>query len=322
MTLSAFQDRLLDALQEGLALCERPFEELAVRLGADERRVLEQTAALKEQEVIRRLRGQVDYRKLGRVATLAAAQVPGEKLEATAAAVSVLAGVSHNYLRDHAMNLWFTLQDESFEAIDRALVQLHEQTGVTFYSFPAVRLFKLDVRFGTRAESSNPATVPMTNARRPAELTDAEKTALALLQREVPLVSRPFAALAGESGESELLEAARSLRQKGVLRKIAAVANQYRLGYGANAVFCAEIPPEHVERIGLFLARYRQVSHCYERKTAPAWPYNLYAMIHVHTEEMMQAWVEELTQTLRIDNYVLLRTVRELKKEPVVIEFP
>lgn len=321
MELTEFQNRLIDALQEGISLCSRPFEELARRLEVGESEVLEQTARLKEQGIVRRFRGQIDYRKLGRVATLVTAQVPTERLEATAATVSALKGVSHNYLRDHAFNLWFTLQDESYEKIDRILADLERQTGVQFFSLPAVKLFKLDVRFGTGGGVSVPqAAVVPAAAPKAVALTEPEKLALQLLQQEVPLVSRPFAQLAGVLGESQLLEAAGELQRKGVLRKIAAVANQYRLGYAANAMFCAAVPAEYVEPVGLFLAKYRQVSHCYERRTAAQWPYNLYAMMHTHTEELLRAWVEELTRTVKIENFALLRTVRELKKEPVRLE--
>ena len=84
--------------------------------------------------------GQINYRALGRTAVLVTADVPDDKLAAVGQLVSGLPGVSHNYIRRHRFNLWFTLQGTSEGDIDRQLAELSGQTGVVFHPLPALRL--------------------------------------------------------------------------------------------------------------------------------------------------------------------------------------
>ena len=155
--MTPFQGLLLDFLQEGIEIVSRPFEALANRLSVCESEVLTQTHYLKEEGIIRRFRGQINYRALGRVATLVTAQTPPDRLDETARAINDLPGVSHNYLRDHNYNLWFTLQDSSMERIDSILSDLSKRLGVEFRSLPAERVFKLDVRFQSRPDCRIPS---------------------------------------------------------------------------------------------------------------------------------------------------------------------
>ena len=319
--LTAFQKDLLDALQRGIEICPRPYDQLAPKLNSSESAVLEEIARLKKEGFIRRFRGQINYRALGRVATLATAKVPADKLDCVAGAVSALPGVSHNYLRDHAFNLWFTLQGQSFEQIDRILSELTREHGVNFFSLPAERVFKLDVRFELNSPQEETRETPdMAAADKAVILTPVDKQVLSFLQKEFPLAVDPFSKAKGLD-EQSCLEAVRSLARKGVLKRIAAVANHYKLGYKANGMFCIQLPDEQVEMVGSFLAGYKQISHCYQRRTFAGWPYNVFAMVHAHTDQLLETWTEDFAGTMKIENYTLLKSVRELKKEPVLLDF-
>lgn len=319
--MTPFREKLLDALQQGIQICARPYEELAARVSASEPQVLSEIARLKAEGLIRRFRGQINYRALGRVATLVTAKVPPDKLDTVIAAVNALPGVSHNYLRDHAFNLWFTLQAESPQRIEAVLSGLSRQLGIEFYSLPAARVFKLDVRFQSRPDSPEPEQpAPVYPPVRAARLSDAEKLALRFVQREFPLTSQPFKQAEGLE-ERACLDVVRTLIEKGVLKRIAAVVNHYKLGYLANGMFCAIVPPDQVEPVGLRLAAYKQVSHCYQRRPFAGWPYNLFAMIHAHTDDLLRTWTQDFAHTMKIENFVVLKTLRELKKEPVFIDF-
>ena len=153
-----------------------------------------------------------------------------------------------------------------------------------------------------------------------ADLSDLEKQALRFIQREFPLVPGPFARAEGLD-EQACLDAVRSLREKGVLKRIAAVADHRKIGYLANGMFCVLVPPGQIEPAALRLAACKQVSHCYQRRPFPGWPYNLFAMIHAHTGDLLAAWTRDFAHTLKIDDFVVLKTLRELKKEPVLIDF-
>lgn len=316
--LTAFQKDLLDALQRGIEICPRPYEKLAVKFNCREQDVLEGIGRLKKEGFIRRFRGLINARALGRAATLATAQVPQAKLDKVAAAVSALPGVSHNYLRDHAFNLWFTLQAESLEQIEKTLSELARQHGIEFYSLPSERVFKLDVRF---VFSCSPEKTPdLPGCEEAVELSDVDRQVLSFLQQDFPLTGKPFSAVEGLD-EASCVDTVRSLAQRGVLKRIAAVVNHYKLGYQANVMFCVQIDTEQIESVGTILAGYKQVSHCYQRKTFAGWPYNVFAMIHAHSDELLKTWIEDFVRTLGIRDYALLRTVRELKKEPVILDF-
>ena len=140
--------KILRAVQSRLPVDERPFLKLGQRLGLSEDAVLERLAGLKSSGIIRRIGGNFDSRSLGFVSTLCAAKVPEDKFTDFVAAVNAYPGVTHNYRRDHAYNVWFTFIAPTMEEIESSLAQLAEETGVTeIHSFPATKLYKIQVDF-------------------------------------------------------------------------------------------------------------------------------------------------------------------------------
>jgi DNA-binding Lrp family transcriptional regulator len=139
-------------LQEGLPMCRKPYDDLAKYLNNNEETILQETEELKETGVIRRICALINRRALGMVSTLVAAHIPQESLQEVAEAVNSLENVSHNYLRQHHYNLWFTLQAESAKQIEVTVSNLSERFGIDFYSLSVKRVFKLDVRFDAEGE--------------------------------------------------------------------------------------------------------------------------------------------------------------------------
>lgn len=319
--LTSFQRDVLTAVQAPLPICERPFERLAAELHTTEQILLDEIRILKADGLIRRYRPQIRYRALGRTAVLAAAAVPQPRLEQTAAAVSALAGVSHNYQRNGRLNLWFTLQGRSLENIESDLERLGRSTGQTFYSFPTESVYKLDVRFnpgGPGAEWFTPAEyIPPVPVAEQAVLTAEEKEALEAIQCEVPIVPRPFDEILSTAGGISAVSILQSLSDKGVLNKIAAVLDYNRLGYTANTMFCAVVAGGRCDAVGRELARIPAVTHCYRRRTYPDWPYTLYAMLHADRIDRIEGFVRDFCAARGIENYAVLPTVREFKKSPV-----
>ncbi len=154
LRLTKLQKRLCNVLQEDLPICWEPFDDLAKYLGTDEKTLLQQIAQLKELGVVRRFRALINYRALGMKSTLVAAHVPAESLQAVTEAVNAMETVSHNYLRQHHYNMWFTLQARSTQKIELTLSDLTGRFGMEFYSLPVVHFFKLDVRFDALDETS------------------------------------------------------------------------------------------------------------------------------------------------------------------------
>jgi len=327
--LTELQKRLCNALQNGLPVCSRPFADLAEFLGADEKTVLQQIEQLKKMGVIRRISALINYQALGLTGTLVAAHVPDENLKEVAGAVNSLRNVSHNYLRGHHYNLWFTLQGDSYNSIELELSNLAGRFGIDFHSLPLKRIFKLDVRFDAENQGQQfsdveqvAAAVERKEEKAKVELTTNEKVMLAKLQDDLDVTVEPFDFLCSEGlASKEVLKIVKGLIDKGVIRRIAAVVDHRKLGFAANVLFCSDVPQESVVRAGERLARFRIVSHCYERQTFEGWPYNVFAMMHAASMGQIQHVINRFVEMEKIDAFELLPTTAELKKKPVKYQF-
>jgi DNA-binding Lrp family transcriptional regulator len=330
MALDQFQKRLCNIIQEPLLLRATPFVAIAERLDSDEATVISQLQELKSLGIIRRFSVSINYHALGKVAALVTAHIPNNDLTAVTAVVNALPGVSHNYLRDHEYNLWFTLQADNNEQIGKLLANLSHRLGCEFHSMPATKVFKLRVRFDADfpeevlalADVESDACDAGTFDPEPANLTSLEKDILTKLQEDLEISSRPFDFLATDTVTiGTAIETIQSLADKGVIRPPSAILNHHKLGFGANVMFCAHVPPDRVDHVGKKLAQLKIVSHCYERKTFEGWPYNLFAMMHARTPGQIRRVTDQFTTVEQIDKFKLLSTTAELKKKPVKQSF-
>ena len=273
--------------------------------------------------VIRRICALINYRALGMSGTLVAAHIRQGELQEIADAVNSLENVSHNYLRKHHYNLWFTLQAESAEQIELILSNLSGRFGVDFHSLPVERVFKLDVRFDAVDDRGLKSEVRgQKNPSLRENLSSVQKLILSKLQNDLKVIARPFDFLCSESLEIEkVLRIIQELIDKGVIRRIAAVVDHRKLGFVANVLFCCELERAGVVEAGERLARFGVVSHCYQRKTFEGWPYNLFAMMHGKTMGDVQRVIDRFTKAEKIDSFELLPTTAELKKQPVKHRF-
>ncbi|MGI6227600.1 MAG: AsnC family transcriptional regulator [Peptococcales bacterium] len=139
--------RLLTIIQKDFPVSSRPFQEIGALLGISEEETLLRMKKLKKQGIIRRLGGIMDSRKLGYKSTLCAMEVPEEKFNQVVEVVNGYIGVTHNYLRRHKYNIWFTLITPSEQHLQKTLKEIEEKTGVKVYNVPTLRLFKIKVNF-------------------------------------------------------------------------------------------------------------------------------------------------------------------------------
>ena len=140
--------KILNAIQTDFPIAARPYGEMAERLDLSEDEVFFRIKKLKEEGVIRRIGGNFHSRKLDFTSTLCAAKVPEEKLQRFVEAVNRYPGVTHNYLRNHKYNVWFTFIAPTMASIKDALREISEITGVKeVHSLPALRMFKIKVDF-------------------------------------------------------------------------------------------------------------------------------------------------------------------------------
>jgi DNA-binding Lrp family transcriptional regulator len=140
--------RILNEIQTDFPITKRPFHELGKRLGLSESEVIERVKKLKDKGVIRRIGGNFHSNKLNFASTLCAAKVPEEKIEHFVQVVNLYPGVTHNYLRNHDYNVWFTFIAEDMDTICNALERISRETGVAqIRSLPATKTFKIKVDF-------------------------------------------------------------------------------------------------------------------------------------------------------------------------------
>ena len=166
----------------------------------------------------------------------------------------------------------------------------------------------------------DPALVKQTSELAPnIHLDEIDRKIIQATQSGLPLVSRPYDDIALRTGISaeEVIKRMQNMQQQGIIRRIAAVPNHYSLGYKANGMTVWDVPDDHIDELGQRVGALEFVSHCYHRpRYLPAWPYNLFAMVHAHTREEALELVSRIADLLGEDNrgHDVLFSTRILKK--------
>lgn len=145
--------KILDIIQNDFPLAVRPFSVMADRLSLSEAELMNRIADMKNSGLIRRIGGIMDSRNLGYYSTLCAVTVPEVRIEEVARIINQQPGVTHNYLRDHDYNMWFTLTMPSYEETVSILQELETSVGLNIISMPAEKVYKIKVSFNM--ENSN-----------------------------------------------------------------------------------------------------------------------------------------------------------------------
>lgn len=150
--MDAVDRKILGMIQSGFPLVSRPYAVIGEHAGVAEDEALERVRSLRQRGVIRRIGANFQSGKVGFRSTLCAAKVPESELEAFISRVNAEKGVTHNYLRDHAYNVWFTCIGPSEGDIQNVLDGIFRDTGVRVLNLPATRLYKIKVDFSMDAE--------------------------------------------------------------------------------------------------------------------------------------------------------------------------
>ena len=146
--MDAIDKKLLNEIQYDFPFTQRPYKELGVRLNCSEQGILTRIKRLKKEGIIRRIGGNFDSQRLGFTSTLCAASVPNDTIEKFVKVVNKYPGVTHNYLRDHHYNIWFTFIAPHMKMIDKYIEEIMKHTGVKkILNLPAVKRFKIYVNF-------------------------------------------------------------------------------------------------------------------------------------------------------------------------------
>lgn len=137
---------IINGLQGGLPVCERPYLEAAQRLGIGEEELIGRLEKLLGDGTLTRIGPLFQIERMGGAFTLAALSAPAEDVERVAAAVNALPEVAHNYERNHDLNMWFVVAAETPAGIDRAIERIESDTGCKVYNFPKSREYFVELK--------------------------------------------------------------------------------------------------------------------------------------------------------------------------------
>ena len=284
--MNARERALLNDFQRGFPLCAAPYATIAQALRASEDEVI---------AMLRRLIAEGAAGRVGAVfrpgsvgaSTLAALAVPPARLADVARRVSAHPGVNHNYEREHRFNLWFVASAPDAQRLAALLAAIERETVLPVISLPLQREYHIDLGFDLHGAPETRVAVEPPAVRAPLSLDAQGARLVAALQEGLPLVHRPYRALAeragmpGDAGEAYVLAALAEWLCEGYVKRLGVIVRHRALGFVANAMAVWDVPDADVDEAGAALAREPRVTLCYARARAlPAWPYNLFCMVH------------------------------------------
>ncbi|HEX6667461.1 MAG TPA: Lrp/AsnC family transcriptional regulator [Solirubrobacterales bacterium] len=316
--------RLMNLLQSSFPLDPEPFALVASEAELELDDVLARTQRLLDGRIIREITPIFDTRALGYESMLVAAKVDSENPQRAAKIVNAHPGVSHNYLRTHEFNLWFTIATppDSELGLSGTLEALMAETGaISMRELPTLTLFKINMNL--EMEKGTDALAAAVEAAPPRELEpqpyDADDIALIrALQGPMAAVERPYDQAAGELGieTEELLERLGTMVERKILRRVAAILYHRRAGFSANGMGVWKVPEAEIMEVGGRMASYRGISHCYQRPTYEDWPYSVFTMAHGRSKEECDAILDSIAEECGMgpDDRATLYSSTEYKK--------
>jgi DNA-binding Lrp family transcriptional regulator len=322
--LDDFDRSLLNAMQGAFPIEPRPYAAVARALEVPEARVLARVQELLDERIIRQVTPIFDTRALGYGSLLVAAKVDPEHPWAAAKIVNSHPGVSHNYLRNHEFNMWFTIavEEGSKLGLQGTLDVLQELTGAeSIRQLPTLKLFKirmdLEMEGGTEAlaKATAVAEEPVELSKQPYD--DFDMAVIRATQGDLPVVPEPYAAAAAQLGVSvdALVAHLHGMVERGLLRRVAAILFHRRAGFSANGMGVWRVPQERVLELGPRMAAFRGISHCYQRPTYADWPYQIFTMAHGRSKEECDAVLDAIAGEIdAIEDRAVLYSSTEFKK--------
>jgi DNA-binding Lrp family transcriptional regulator len=322
VALDELDRRLLNLMQGQFPLEPRPYAAVADAAQITEREALERVQRLLKGRIIRQVTPIYDTGALGYASMLVAAKVDHEQTSRAAEIVSSHPGVSHNYLRNHELNMWFTIAvaPNSALGLDGTLEVLTELTGaIAIRKLPTLRLFKIRVELemegGTEA-LARPGVVQEPREPEPVPYDELDVAVIRATQGEMEVTAEPYAPAAARLSMStdDLLEHMRGMRERGLLRRVAAILSHRRAGFSANGMGVWKVPAEQITELGPQMAAFRGVSHCYQRPTYEDWPYSIFTMAHGRSQSECEAVLAAIAAQTGIDERAVLYSTTEFKK--------
>ena len=312
--------RLLNTCQGGFPLRERPFEHAGKSLGVSGEDLRARIGAMLEDGSLSRFGPLYDASSMGGALTLAALEVPETRYDEVAETVNAFDEVAHNYQREHRLNMWFVLATETPRQMRDSLQRIETAVGLPVYNFPKRQTFYLGLWLHID-DDGRVGTLPVPGPLRQGGMIvdELDRAIVQATQSGLPLVDAPYADIAAQCScdGATVIERMQRMLDCGVIRRIGAVPNHYRLGLRANGMSVWDVADSRLAELGARVGRLDFVSHCYERpRCPPIWPYNLFAMVHGHDRDEVMEKVEQIAALLgrHAARHEVLFSTRILKK--------
>jgi len=314
--------KLLNLMQGSFPIAPRPYEHVASLANVAEAEVMGRVQRLLDKRIIRQVTPIFDTRALGYSSMLVAAKVDPEHPHRAAQVINEHPGVSHNYLRNHDFNLWFTIATEpdSQLGLEGTLEVLAREAGAeSVRQLPTLKLFK--IRMDLEMEGDTQALSSAVEAKEPIELDpqpydELDIAVIRALQGDMPVVSEPYAPAAAVLGmpQAAFLDHLSGMQERGILRRVAAILYHRRAGFSANGMGVWQVPDEQIADIGRRMAAVRGISHCYQRPTYADWPYSVFTMAHGRSKQECDAVLDAIAEQTGISERATLYSSTEFKK--------
>ena len=312
--MEALDRKILEIVQDGFPLEERPYAALGMLLGVSEEEAFDSVECLRKSGVIRRLGGVYDSRRLGYISRLCTGVVSEDKLEGFAAAVDKIPAITHNYVRSHAYNVWFTVIARSESEIQETVRGLEAETVLhDAHVLSASKMFKINtVMKAASGQATESKVVDKLDSKgaEPFVPEAKDRRRINLLCQDIPHTKTPFSDLGIDVAEI------RGDLDRKIMRRFGAVLRHQQAGFDANAMVCLAVAD--TERAGALLAENPHVSHCYERSPFEGFPYNVYAMFHGQSEAELEQSIGSAVSALNGPDHAVLTSLKELKKTSFV----
>jgi DNA-binding Lrp family transcriptional regulator len=318
--MDKLQRHFINQFQGGFPLVENPYSSVAAELDTDEVTLISLIGQLLDDGILSRFGPMYDAVNMGGSITLAALCVADDVFDEIAGKVNRHAEIAHNYRRDHELNMWFVIATESAQGILNTIKMIEAETGLKVFNFPKLREFYLGLWLMIDDQGQVATCSVDVPSRTSIHHLDAlDRRIIAETQGGLPLLAAPYTWIAEQTGSetSTVIERMKRMLHHGVIRRIGAVPNHYRLGLKANGMSVWDVPDEQLSVLGDRVGQLDFVSHCYERpRHLPQWPYNLFAMVHGHDHDEVNRKVRLIAELLGHDcrQYHVLFSSAILKK--------
>jgi DNA-binding Lrp family transcriptional regulator len=320
--LDELDKRLLNLMQGAFPIARRPYQQVAARAGIAEQQAIERVRQLIDERIIRQVTPIYDTRALGYSSMLVAAKVDPENPWRAANVINEHPGVSHNYLRNHEFNIWFTIATEpgSPLGLDGTLEVLRSDAGAeSIRQLPTLKLFKIRMDLemeGSTADLAKAVEVAPPAETEPQPYDEFDVAVIRATQGDMPVVEEPYAPAADRLGipQDMLLAHLERMQERRLLRRVAAILFHRRAGFSANGMGVWRVPEERIMELGPRMAAFRGISHCYQRPTYEDWPYSIFTMAHGRSKQECDSILESIAAETGVTERATLYSSTEFKK--------